>query len=169
MGINRRDALVGSSALLLSVGTFIRDATAFAVNAEIAPALNDSPLIYLSPIVSNGKESRCHAEVWFVHHGDEIFVVTWADKWKAEAMRRGYSRAKIWIGNFGPWKSANERYLSAPTAEIEGRFETDPKIHSALLREFADKYKNEWGFWDKQVRDGLVTGAWVLMRYRVIS
>ncbi len=169
MNQNRRRAIVASTALLLSAWGSPRSVFAGSFKHSTAAALDTSPLIYLSPIVSNGKESSCHAEVWFVHHDEEIFVVTWADKWKAEAMRRGFSRAKIWIGDFGPWKSANKRYLSAPSLHIEGRFENDPDIHSSLLAEFASKYKNEWSFWDKRVRDGLVTGAWVLMRYQVIS
>ncbi|MEM7468044.1 MAG: hypothetical protein AAF387_14310, partial [Pseudomonadota bacterium] len=140
---------------------------AFATELEPIAALKKSPLIYLSPILSNGRQSRCHAEVWFVHQDEEIFIVTWADKWKAKAMRRGLQRARIWIGDFGPWRSANERYLAAPSLEIEGDFETDPKMHTALVEKFAIKYKSEWRTWDKIVKDGLAKGEWVLLRYRI--
>lgn len=169
MKYNRRNVIAMSTALLLSGWGSSRRAFAGSPKNLALTALDTSPLIYLSPIVSNDKESSCHAEVWFVYRDEEIFVVTWADKWKAEAMRRGFSRAKIWIGNFGPWKNANKRYLSAPSLRLEGRFENDPEIHSTLLVEFSSKYKNEWSFWDTRVRDGLVNGDWVLMRYQVVS
>ena len=99
----------------------------------------------------------------------EIFEVTWSEKWKAEAMRRGFRRAKIWVGDFGPWKSANGRYLSAPSLNIEGQFETDSSVQEPLLLEFAHKYKNEWRFWDQKVRDGLANGDWVMLRYKIAS
>jgi len=167
MNFNRRQVLAGSTALLFSAWKSMR--FAIAAESQALRALDTSPLIYLSPIVSSGQESRCHAEVWFVHHQDEIFVVTWVDKWRAEAMRRGFRRARIWIGDFGPWKSAKEAYRSAPSLDIEGQFESDPAVHSALLGEFASKYETRWGAWDHQIRDGLATGGWVLLRYQIVS
>jgi hypothetical protein len=167
MDINRRHALVRSAALLVSAWGNSR--VAVAAGSKAGAGLDTSPLIYLSPLVSDGRESRCQAEIWFVHHNGEIFVVTWTEKWRAEAMRRGFHRAKIWVGDFGPWKQANEAYRSAPSHEIEGRFETDAAVHSTLLAEFASKYETQWGAWDRQVRDGLVNGAWVMLRYQIVS
>lgn len=167
MSLNRRHALKGSAALAFSTWGGTR--FAFAGESDAVTALKISPLIYLSPLVSNGRESHCHAEVWFLYLKGEIFIVTWAEKWKARAMRRGFQRAKIWIGDFGPWKNANERYLSAPSLNIEGKFESDASLQSALLLEFAHKYKKEWHFWDQKVRDGLVNGEWVMLRYQIIA
>ena len=167
MSFNRRHALKGSAALAFSTWSSTRFAIAH--ESDALTALKTSPLIYLSPIVSNGQQSRCHAEVWFMYLKGEIFVVTWSEKWKAEAMRRGFRRAKIWVGDFGPWKSANVRYLSAPSLNIEGQFETDSSVQEPLLLEFAHKYKNEWRFWDQKVRDGLANGDWVMLRYKIAS
>ncbi len=167
MSLNRRHALASGAALLLTSSG--RNCLATVTEPGALAALDQSPLVYLSPLVSHGRESRCHAEVWFVQRQREIFVVTWVDKWRAEAMRRGFRRARIWIGDFGPWRSAGGRYLSAPSLEIEGRFETDPGTHAELLGAFASKYKREWGAWDQRVRDGLASGAWVLLRYQIAA
>lgn len=167
MGVDRRQALAGAAALLVSASG--GSCLAAAAESRAVAALDGSPLIYLTPLVSNGRESRCQAEVWFVHRHAEVFVFTWADKWRAEAMRRGFRRARIWIGDFGPWRSANERYRSAPSLDLEGRFETDPAVHSGLLEAFARKYESEWGAWDRRVRAGLSEGGWVLLRYRIVA
>ena len=79
--------------------------------------------------------------------------------------RRGFTRAKIWIGEFGPWKGADNRYRSAPYLEIEGRLEADRAVHEALLPKFGAKYAAEWGTWGPRFRDGLAGGGRVMLRY----
>ncbi|MDA0821682.1 MAG: hypothetical protein O3C28_04575 [Proteobacteria bacterium] len=140
--------------------------------ADISPsvsALDKSELIYLTPIVSGGKESACHGEVWFVHHNQEIFVVTKDDAWRAEATRKGFNKAKIWIGEFGPWKKANNHYLSAPYLQIEGQLETDPAVHASVLEVYGAKYSDEWSSWGPRFKDGLADGSRVMLRYKVAS
>ena len=167
MTVNRRQALAGSAALVISAWSTSR--IAFADESPAVAALDESQLIYLTPVVSGGRESACHGEVWFVHHQKEIFVITEADTWRAEAMRRGFKHAKIWIGEFGVWKGAEERYRSAPYLEIEGRFETDTAVHSELLAKFGRKYASGWDSWGPRFRDGLANGARVMLRYQVAS
>ena len=102
------------------------------VHAKQSPAsaaLDKSALIYLSPILSNGKESACHGEVWFVHLDNEIFVVTQHDAWRAQAVRQGLKTAAIWIGEFGVWKRAKDKYRSAPYMKINIRL----TIHTGIL------------------------------------
>lgn len=164
MPLSRRQALTGSAALLITAS-----AAPFAVRAAVSPAvaaLDGSQLIYLTPVLGDGSESTCHGEVWFVHHDGEIFVVTQADAWRAEALRRGLTRAKIWIGEFGVWTSAEGRYRSAPYLEIEGRIEPDREVHARMLPIFGAKYAAEWGSWGPRFRDGLANGKRVLLRYR---
>ena len=167
MSLNRREALKGTALLLLS--TSIGGRQAIAAESPAIGFLDKSALIYLSPFRSNGKESKCHGEVWFVHHNNEIYVVTQSDAWRAEALRRGLRRAAIWIGEFGTWKSAKDKYRSAPYLVIEGRLEDDASVHAELLNHFGDKYSNEWGTWGPRFRNGLADGSRVMLRYKVAS
>ncbi len=167
MTMTRRALLHSASALAL-----LGPACARLALADTAPAvafLDKSALIYLTPIRSNGEESACHGEVWFVHHEGEIYVVTKADAWRAEALSRGLTRARIWIGEFGVWTRAKERYRSAPRLMIEGRHETDAATHASVLEVFGRKYADEWGTWGPRFRDGLADGSRVMLRYRVTT
>ncbi|MGR9093438.1 MAG: hypothetical protein ACU85U_22930 [Gammaproteobacteria bacterium] len=165
MAINRRQVLRGSAALLTASLGGIGP-----VAAATSPAvafLDKSKLIYLSPLQSGGAESKCHGEVWFVHHADEIYVVTRSDAWRAEALRRGLRRAAIWIGEFGVWKRAKDRYRSAPYLVIEGRFEENAAAQTAILERYAEKYADEWGSWGPRFHKGLTEGSRVMLRYVV--
>jgi len=167
MTVTRRQALAGSAAMLISAWDSSR--IVFAAESPAVAALDTSPLIYLTPVISGGRESACHAEVWFVHYQTAIFVVTPMDAWRAEAVRRGFNRAKIWTGAFGVWKRAEGRYRSAPYLEIEGRFEIDAAVHAQVLAEYGRKYVSEWGSWGPRFRDGLAEGSRVMLRYRIVS
>ena len=135
MPLTRRSALTGGMALFISASTYPWRARAATSPAAIA-ALDKSQLVYLSPIVSGGRDSRCQAEVWFVHHDRAVFVCTQASAWRAEALRRGFTRARLWIGEFGVWTRADERYRSAPYLEVGGRQVDDPAVHAAVLPVF---------------------------------
>ena len=167
MGINRRQILSAGAALLVS-GWNLPQLARAAESAAVV-ALDKSRLIYLTPVVSGGKASKCHGEVWFVHHKSEVFVSTQTSAWRAEAIRRGFSSAKIWIGEFGVWKRAENRYLSAPFLRLEGKLETDAALNEEVLTQFGKKYSKEWSSWGPRFRDGLADGSRVMLRYRVAS
>lgn len=167
MSINRRQALGGTAAVILA--GFSTSRITLAANSPAVAFLDKSALIYLSPLLSNGKESTCHAEIWFVHHNAEIFVVTQADAWRAEAVRRGLTRASIWIGEFGPWKKAKDNYRSAPHLNLEGSLATEAKVHEEVLATYAKKYADEWGSWGPRFQKGLADGSRVMLRYRVTA
>lgn len=167
MSINRRQALISTAAVLLSASGSRH--FAMAADSPAVAFLDKSQLIYLSPLLSDGAESTCHGEVWFVHRGDDIFVVTPTDAWRAEALRRGLRRAAIWIGEFGEWKSAKDRFRSAPYLVIEGQIEPDTAVHEEVLGVYGVKYADEWGSWGPRFRDGLAKGERVLLRYQVAS
>ncbi|MEM7467191.1 MAG: hypothetical protein AAF387_09930, partial [Pseudomonadota bacterium] len=141
----------------------------FAKEPPAISALDKSALIYLSPILSNGNESKCHGEVWFIHHENEIFVVTQQDAWRAEAVRQGLNTAACWIGEFGVWTRAKNKYKSAPYLRLSGRLETDAGLHSTLLEKFGVKYAKEWDSWGPRFRKGLANGSRVMLRYQPIS
>ena len=165
MSINRRELLNQSVALIAT--SLIFPTQSFARESIAAAALKKSALIYLSPILSNGAESKCHGEVWFVYHDEEIIVVTQHNAWRAEAVRKNLTTTAIWIGEFGVWTKAKNRYKSAPYVRATGRFETDANMHATVLEKFGAKYSKEWGSWGPRFTKGLSDGSRVMLRYKI--
>lgn len=164
MNMPRRKFLTTGAAIAFCISPVSQ--LVFAKESPAVAALDKSALIYLTPILSNGKESSCHGEVWFVHHEKEIFVVTQHDAWRAQAVRQGLNTAAIWIGEFGVWKSAKDQYRSAPYLRISGRLEDNAETHAQILEKFGQKYADEWGSWGPRFRKGLADGSRVMLRYQ---
>jgi hypothetical protein len=158
-------AAATGAALLLPPGRLRAD-EAFALPDATRAALEKSPLIYLSPLRSDGAESTCHGEVWYVQDGAELLVVTAADRWKALAVRRGLDRARIWVGDFGQWKKSDGRFKTGPSFVAKARFGAEGSVIDAPLAAFGAKYPDEWGKWEPRFRKGLADGSRVLIRYR---
>jgi len=160
-------ALVVSGALLFPLGR----ATAAALSAEATRAIASSPLIYLSPIRSDGQPSACQAEVWFGSDAGELFIVTAETGWKAQAVKRGLDKARIWVGDFGPWKSSDERYKAAPNFVANAAFvaSDDSATIERVLAVMGKKYPKEWGKWGPRFRDGLSDKSRVMLRYRPVE
>ena len=167
MSITRRNLLLSTGALALS-GLAAPRISAAAASPAVG-ALESSGLIYLTPVLRNGDESTCHGEVWFVYYEDDIFVVTKRLAWRTQAIQRGLTTAKIWIGEFGRWTRAKDRYRAAPYLEISGSIERDPAVHTAVLGIFGGKYPDEWDKWGPRFRDGLADGSRVMLRYTVMN
>lgn len=144
-------------------------ALAFELPAAAREALAASPLVYVSPLKKDGSESTCHGEVWFVQDGADALVVTAADRWKARSLRDGRGRARLWVGDFGVWTSAGEKYRSAPTFVAAVSLDADPAVRERALAAFGGKYAAEWGKWGPRFRDGLADGSRVLLRYAPIE
>jgi hypothetical protein len=161
---SRRQFLLSLTAL--AVAPVVR--TVYADSPALA-ALAKSQLVYLTPILADGRESACHGEVWFVQHAGDLFVSSQTTTWRARAVAQGLTRAKIWIGEFGVWSKAEERFRSAPFLEIEGRAEADAAVQGEVLKLFGAKYAAEWGTWGPRFHAGLADGSRVLLRYRVVS
>jgi len=168
-GLSRRGFLhvltVAGAALLLPPGLLPAD-QAFALPDATRGALEKSRLIYLSPLRSDGSESECHGEVWYVQDGAELLVVTTTDRWKALAVRRGLDRARIWVGDFGQWKKSDGRFKTGPTFLAKARFAAEDSVIEAALAAFGAKYPDEWDKWEPRFRKGLADGSRVLIRYR---
>jgi hypothetical protein len=156
------------AALVLPPG-MLRADQAFTLPEATRAELGKSPLIYLSPLRSDGSESQCHGEVWFVQDGDELLVVTASDRWKALAVARGLDRARIWVGDFGRWKRAGGRYKTGPTFLAKARFDADASVAERALESFGARYPEEWNKWEPRFRKGLADGSRVLIRYRAIG
>ena len=132
-----------------------------------AAALAQTDLIYLTPMRSNGKESRCQAEVWFVHEGTRIWVVTDARTWRARAIASNLRSARIWVGDVGPWSKSQRRYRGLPNVMAHGQRVTGKEQHELALKRFGSKYSGEWLLWGPRFRSGLASGARVLLQYDI--
>lgn len=141
-------------------------AAPFEPSEALRGALSTSPLVYVSPLKQDGGESACHGEVWFVTEGGDVLVVTAAERWKAKTIAAGRDRARLWVGDFGVWTRAEEKWKSAPTFDTKAAFEKDPAARERALEAFGNKYPAEWDKWGPRFRAGLADGTRVLIRYR---
>ncbi len=139
--------------------------TSAAVLPISAHAADQSPLIYLSPIKSDGTLSKCQAEIWYLEDGGTHYVVTAADAWRAEAVRKGLTTARIWTGDVGVWTRSKGAYLDLPQLDATAGFETDEAEHARLLALFGEKYSREWGTWGPRFKKGLADGSRVMLTY----
>jgi len=167
--IDRRSFLGGSLGLLLWPLALPRRAGAAALSEELQRALASSPLVYVSPLRSDGSESRCHGEVWFGWIDGAVIVNTGADGWKARSVRRGLDHARIWVGDFGRWKrtlGTNEAFRNGPSFDARADIVTEVRILDQLLALYGQKYPNEIARWGERMRQGFADGSRVLVRYR---
>ena len=128
-------------------------------------ALQSSPLIYLSPIQTSGKLSRCQAEVWYVSEGEDMYVVTDASAWRAKAVAQGLNTAQIWVGDVGLWQRSNGRYLQLPSLVASAETVSAADVHARMLTLFGRKYADEWGSWGPRFKQGLEDGSRVMLKY----
>ena len=135
------------------------------LRAVVPPAADESALIYLTPLQTSGRESSCQGEVWFVREGDVLYVVTQASAWRAEAVRRGLTSTRIWIGDVGVWKN-NPEYRDLPHVMATASLIADPGMHARVLERFGAKYAREWGQWGPRFKNGLAEGSRVMLGYQ---
>jgi len=143
-------------------------ARAAAPGAALASALERSPFVYVSPLRSDGSESRCHAEVWFAWLDGAVVLNTAAAGWKARALAAGLERARVWVGDHSPWKGAlgtSEGFRAAPSFDARGAIARDADLSGRLVAEFERKYPAEFGRWRDRMREGVLDGSRVLIRY----
>ena len=157
------------SSAILSTGLLLPLRAFGDTHAKLKDALTGSPLVYISPLKSDGKESRCHGEVWFVTDGDDVLVVTSPQRWRAACVTQGLDRARIWVGDFGPWKQSKGAFRDAPHYVAQASLETDPSAHTRALAAFGKKYPDAWGEWGPRFTRGLASGERVLVRYTQTS
>ncbi|MAE93829.1 MAG: hypothetical protein CL910_04150 [Deltaproteobacteria bacterium] len=167
--LTRRDFLTASAGLVagLPLASALRADEAGPVTAAHRSALSKSPLVYVSPLKSDGSESSCHAEVWFVADGDDALVVTSVESWKSASLKKGLNRVRLWIGDHGVWTTSDGAFRSSPTVLAGARF--DPGAAEATLAKFGEKYPEAWDKWGPRFKDGLADGSRVLIRYSPVG
>jgi hypothetical protein len=159
--ITRRGFLGGTLAALCAPAALARA-------AELASALERSPLVYISPLRSDGSESVCHGEVWYAWLDGAVVIITGSERWKARALTKGLDRARLWVGDHGPWKrmlGKNEAFRQAPSFEARAERVKDDALLERLLATFERKYPNEIASWRERMRAGYADGSRVLIRY----
>jgi len=168
--MTRREILVGG---IIGVGVLAlpprSGAQTHALPDETKSALAQSGLVYISPLRSDGEESRCHGEVWFAHDHGSVLIVTQSDGWKSRALSAGLDRARIWVGDFGPVRRAGDRYRSAPGFLARATSDKDDAAFERLLAAYAKKYPDEWDRWESRFRRGYADASRVLIRYEPIG
>lgn len=166
--LHRRDFL----RVLLGVGAapfLVREVAA--ARPGIVDYLEKSPLVYISPLLANGKESTCHGEVWFSWQGGSAMIITAKGGWKARSLARGQDRARLWVGDFGRWKQLigrNEEFRKAPSIDAKGRVVKDSAVFARLLADYEKKYPAEIGEWRDRFKKGFASGESVLIAYEPI-
>jgi hypothetical protein len=169
MQVDRRTFLLGGLAGALLPRALARAAEpAPEPGAPLAEALERSPLVYVSPLRADGRESTCHGEVWFAWLDGAVVLITARDRWKARAVLGGLDRARIWVGDHGPWKrmlGQNEAFRSAPSFEARAALANDANLLDRLLAAYERKYPKEIGSWRDKFRQGFADGSRVLIRY----
>ncbi len=135
---------------------------------ETLRALESSPYVYVSPLRAGGRESTCHGEVWYGWIDGAVVLITAATTWKARSIDKGHDSARIWVGDFGRWKSltgTREDFRAGPSFVARARRVDDPALLDRLLAIFDTKYPDEIGRWRDRMRRGYASGDRVLIRY----
>jgi hypothetical protein len=133
--------------------------------------LETSSFVYVSPLRSDGSESKCHAEVWYAWLDDAVVMIVASDRWKARAIERGLGKARIWVGDHGRlsgWISNDESFRKAPSFEARGEKLRDEALLDRLLTAYEQKYPSEIDQWRDRMRQGHADGSRVLVRYRPV-
>ncbi len=135
----------------------------------IRALLESSEFVYISPLRSDGSESRCHGEVWYGWLDETVVIITSRSSWKARAVvEKGLENARIWVGDHGRWKGwvwNNERFRSAPSFEARAEVDRDPSLLDRLMQHYAERYAAEFGDWESRMRSGFESGERILLRY----
>jgi hypothetical protein len=143
----------------------------FRASKAAQAAIEASLLIYITPIKSDGKESSCHAEVWFYADGSDLLVVTKKELWRSQAVKRGLDRARIWVGDHGVWKRSHGAFRKSPSFLAQAELiSSDVEAVGRTLKAMSVKYADEgWSTYGPKFKQGLEDGNRVLLRYRPVA
>ncbi len=162
--LTRRELLVTSACALGTAALWPRSARAADDPAWLAAA-KTAPLVYVSPLLANGNESRCHGEVWFFVDGGDVVLATAIKTWKARALELGRTRTRIWVGDFGPYSGAKDKLATAPNFVATASLDKDRAVFDRMLAAYAVKYADEWGKWKPRFESSYADGSRIVIRY----
>ena len=166
----RREVLISSGGLLVVSGLpTVGAAEKHTLTEATTRLLETSGYVYISPLRSNGSESKCHGEVWFLWDTDSVLIVTSQKAWKAEALRAGLDQARIWVGDLGRIRQARSKLPGAPSFLARARMEEDPRAFQRVLQSFGGKYPDEWDKWEPRFKKGMASGSRLMIRYTPVG
>lgn len=172
-GVTRRALLSGAA---LALGAFallprrLRAADAkFELGAPALDALEKGRLVYVSPLKADGRESRCHGEVWYFWDKDAVVIATATRGWKTRAVTGGKDKARVWVGDFGPYSEAGEKLRGAPTFLANAAVDADRASFERLLASYAVRYADEWAKWKPRFESSYKDGSRTVIRYTPIG
>ena len=168
--LTRRELIVGGGVLLGGLALAPRPRAQDGKLSEATrKALEESQLVYVSPLHPDGAESKCHGEVWFFVDGGDVIVGSDKERWKVRALKKGWDRARIWAGDFGPVDKAGDKYRSAPQFEARGSLDAEPATFDRLMQAYSKKYADGWGKWGPRFQKSYADGSRVLIRYAPVA
>jgi hypothetical protein len=165
---SRREVLQAGIALGVLAVPAVRafaDAKSVPLPQKAVDALGASAYVYISPLKSDGEESRCHAEVWFAFDDGAVLIATSSEGWKARALGKGLVETRLWVGDHGRVSSDGEKFRAGPSFDAKSSRDTDPAVFERLLASFGKKYPDEWDKWEPRFRKGYTDGSRVVIRY----
>lgn len=131
--------------------------------------LERSPFVYISPLKTNGRESQCHAELWYAWLDGSVIVTVATDRWKAQSVAQGLNQARIWVGDYGRWRNwyggTNDAFKNAPSFVAKGEIVKDDALFERMLATYEKKYPEEVADWRDKMRRGNIDGSRTLLRY----
>ena len=139
-----------------------------ALPADAIALLERSGFVYVSPLKSDGAESRCHGEVWYGWLDGCVVLITAGTTWKARALAHGLARTRIWVGDHGRVGrvlGSGDAYRKAPTFEATAAPSKDAALLDRLMATYRRKYPNEIASWEPRMRSGFASGERVLIVY----
>lgn len=139
-----------------------------AAKSDEGRLLSESEFAYISPLLAGGRESSCHAELWYAWLDDSVVVNVSAKGWKARALDRGHARARVWVGNHGRWRGwfgKNESFREGHHFDARASIVRDEALLERLLATYEHKYPAEIATWRDRMRSGYRDGSRVLIRY----
>jgi hypothetical protein len=172
-GLTRRAFLSGSALAFGALALLPRRLRAadaqFALAAPALDALAKGHLVYVSPLKADGRESRCHGEVWYFWDRDAVVIATATRGWKLRALKGGKDKARIWVGDFGPYSGAAEKLRAAPTFLASAAVDAEPASFERLLASYATRYPEEWAKWKPRFESSYKDGSRTVIRYTPIG
>lgn len=171
-GVTRRALLSGGALALgaLALPRRLRAADAkFALAAPVLADLAKGHLVYVSPLRGDGRESRCHGEVWYFWDKDAVVIATATRGWKARALKGGKDKARVWVGDFGQYSDAKEKLRAAPTFLASAAVDAERATFERLLASYATRYPDEWEKWQPRFESSYKDGSRSVIRYTPIG
>ena len=167
----RRQVVLGTAGAVggLTLSSLAINASGYTLPDKARKAMLESPLVYISPLKSNGEESRCHGEVWYYVDGSDVIVGSEVSTWKVRAVNSGLDRARVWIADYGPeWRALN-RYRSAPSFTARVSVDESKSVFEGLMQGHGQRYPDEWVKWEERFTQEYASGARKILRYSPIG